>query len=53
MRISLLIHLQFLKSFSKNLLNKIGGKDYLISLATETPTAANLEAMLKLSGKGL
>ena len=29
---------------SKNLLNKIGGKDYLISLATETPTAANLEA---------
>ena len=29
---------------SKNHLSIIGGKDYLISLATETPTAANLEA---------
>ena len=29
---------------SKNHLSMIGGKDYLISLATETPTAANLEA---------
>ena len=33
---------------SKNLLNKIGGKDYLISLATETPTAANLEAYAEI-----
>ena len=27
---------------------KIGGKDYLISLATETPTAANLEAYAEI-----
>ncbi len=33
---------------SKNLLNRIGGKDYLISLATETPTAANLEAYAEI-----
>ena len=33
---------------SKNLLNKIGGKDYLIALATETPTAANLEAYAEI-----
>ena len=33
---------------SKNILNKIGGKDYLISLATETPTAANLEAYAEI-----
>ena len=33
---------------SKNLLSKIGGKDYLISLATETPTAANLEAYAEI-----
>ncbi len=33
---------------SKNLLNKIGGKNYLISLATETPTAANLEAYAEI-----
>ena len=33
---------------SKNLLNKIGGKDYLISLATETPTAANLDAYAEI-----
>ena len=33
---------------SKNVLNKIGGKDYLISLATETPTAANLEAYAEI-----
>ena len=33
---------------SRNLLNKIGGKDYLISLATETPTAANLEAYAEI-----
>ena len=33
---------------SKNLLNKIGGKDYLISLATATPTAANLEAYAEI-----
>ena len=29
---------------NKNSLNKIGGKDYLIELATSTPSAANLEA---------
>ena len=33
---------------SKNLLNKVGGKDYLIALATETPTAANLEAYAEI-----
>ena len=33
---------------SKNLLSKIGGKDYLIALATETPTAANLEAYAEI-----
>mgnify|MGYP001158348871 CR=1 FL=1 len=29
---------------NKNSLNKVGGKDYLIELATSTPSAANLEA---------
>ena len=29
---------------NKNSLNKVGGKNYLIELATSTPTAANLEA---------
>ena len=29
---------------NKNSLNKIGGKDYLVELATSTPSAANLEA---------
>ena len=29
---------------NKNSLNKVGGKDYLIELATSTPSASNLEA---------
>ena len=33
---------------NKNSLNKIGGKDYLIELATSTPSAANLEAYAEI-----
>ena len=33
---------------NKNSLNKIGGKDYLIELATTTPSAANLEAYAEI-----
>ena len=33
---------------NKNLLNKIGGKNYLIELATSTPTAANIEAYAEI-----
>ena len=33
---------------NKNLLNKIGGKNYLIELATTTPTAANIEAYAEI-----
>ena len=33
---------------NKNSLNKIGGKDYLIELATSTPSAANLEAYAEM-----
>ena len=33
---------------SKNFLNKIGGKNYLIELATSTPTAANIEAYAEI-----
>ena len=33
---------------NKNSLNKVGGKDYLIELATSTPSAANLEAYAEI-----
>ena len=33
---------------NKNSLNKVGGKNYLIELATSTPTAANLEAYAEI-----
>ena len=33
---------------NKNSLNKVGGKDYLVELATTTPTAANLEAYAEI-----
>ncbi|MDC0420780.1 replicative DNA helicase [Gammaproteobacteria bacterium] len=33
---------------NKNSLNKVGGKDYLIQLATSTPSAANLEAYAEI-----
>ena len=33
---------------NKNSLNKVGGKDYLIKLATSTPSAANLEAYAEI-----
>jgi len=33
---------------NKNSLNKVGGKDYLIELATTTPSAANLEAYAEI-----
>ena len=33
---------------NKNSLNKIGGKDYLVELATSTPSAANLEAYAEI-----
>ena len=33
---------------NKNFLNKIGGKDYLIELATSTPSAANLDAYAEI-----
>ena len=33
---------------NKNSLNKIGGKNYLIELATSTPSAANLEAYAEI-----
>lgn len=33
---------------NKNALNKVGGKDYLIELATSTPSAANLEAYAEI-----
>jgi len=33
---------------NKNNLNKVGGKNYLIELATSTPTAANLEAYAEI-----
>ena len=33
---------------NKNRLNKVGGKNYLIELATSTPTAANLEAYAEI-----
>ena len=33
---------------NKNFLNKVGGKDYLIELATTTPSAANLEAYAEI-----
>ena len=33
---------------TKNSLNKVGGKDYLIELATTTPSAANLEAYAEI-----
>ena len=33
---------------NKNSLNKVGGKDYLVELATTTPSAANLEAYAEI-----
>ena len=33
---------------NKNSLNKVGGKDYLVELATSTPSAANLEAYAEI-----
>ena len=33
---------------NKNSLNKIGGKDYLVELATSTPSAANLDAYAEI-----
>tara|TARA_B100001093_G_scaffold373750_1_gene358726 strand:- start:7594 stop:8964 length:1371 start_codon:yes stop_codon:yes gene_type:complete len=33
---------------NKNSLNKVGGKEYLIKLATSTPSAANLEAYAEI-----
>ena len=36
------------KLTNKNSLNKVGGKEYLIELATSTPTAANLEAYAEI-----
>ena len=33
---------------NKNSLNKVGGKEYLIELATSTPSAANLEAYAEI-----
>ena len=33
---------------NKNSLNKVGGKNYLIELATSTPSAANLEAYAEI-----
>ena len=33
---------------NKNSLNKVGGKDYLVKLATTTPSAANLEAYAEI-----
>ena len=36
------------KLYNKNSLNKVGGKDYLIELATSTPSAANLEAYAEI-----
>ena len=33
---------------NKNSLNKVGGKDYLIELATSTPSAANLDAYAEI-----
>ena len=33
---------------NKNFLNKVGGKDYLIELATSTPSAANLDAYAEI-----
>ena len=33
---------------NKNSLNKVGGKEYLVELATSTPSAANLEAYAEI-----
>lgn len=36
------------EKLDNKILNKVGGKDYLIELATSTPSAANLEAYAEI-----
>ncbi|MDA7747663.1 replicative DNA helicase [Gammaproteobacteria bacterium] len=44
----MILLLSLKKLDNKNSLNKVGGKNYLIELATSTPSAANLEAYAEI-----